>query len=175
MSELIKMNQASEMALNKMLGELQDSGAIQIASLLPSLGGVLSDPDQGGFPGKAFFGEVKGFQKAVEMPSTLSGDPNETHEVDVLEVRDITGDYAKGSFAFYAGNGGLKAKVGKVKAAKLVLIYYAGELEARKDAPKAWNKPKDFGFIIVNDRAVGQKLYDTAKGYYAKRETAPAK
>jgi hypothetical protein len=160
MTALSTLNNKQAESLNKLLNEAVDSGAVKVADLLPGLNSMLSDPEQGGFPGKAFLGEVKAYLKDVEMPSGLASDPDATHLVDQLEVRDATGDYQNSSWAFFASNSGLKAKLSKLKNAKFVLFVYRGELEPTK---KGWNPPKDYGMLEIVDLATGREMYNKIK------------
>lgn len=166
LSTLEQMNVQTASELNKMLTELEKSGQIKTAELLPSLNAVLSDAESGGFPGKAFLGTVKSYTQGVEMPSTLGASDDETHAVDQLEITDVTGDYTHASFSFNAANGGLKAKLSKLKDAGLVLVVYRGEMEPTK---KGWNPAKDYGFMEILDKKVGEQLYGFLKGRYPKK------
>jgi hypothetical protein len=166
-NDLQVMSENIESALNKKLAELQDAGQIKTAELLASLNSVLSDAESGGFVGKAFLGDVLSYTAGLEMPSNLSQDENATHLVDQLELRDVTGDYVKASFAFNASNGGHKAKLAKVKGAKQVLVIYRGEMEPGK---KGWNPAKDYGIMEIIDKKVGAELYAFAKSLYPKEK-----
>lgn len=166
-NELKTMNANNELALNNMLRDLEKSGAIKVAELRPSLGALLTDEKNGGFVGRAFLGEIVGFQKDVDMPSM--DDKDDVHQVDILELKDASGDFNGETFAFNAGNGGLKAKVAKVKDGKFALIFYRGEMEPTK---KGWNPAKDYG-IIGGQGADGLQaltaFYAKAKSLYPKK------
>lgn len=162
----MKMDDKKALLLNNLLADLEKNGDIKIAELRPSLSALLSKTKDGGFPGKAFLGEIVGFQAGVEMASME--DKDDLHEVDILELRDVTGDFNGETFAFNAGNGGLKAKVAKVKGLKHVLIVYRGEMERTNEN---WNPPKDYGMIgteTANGLAALKLAYTKNKANYTK-------
>lgn len=158
--ELMQLNDSQSKTLNELLGDLEAKGVV-VAELRPSLGAVLSDKASGGFPGRVFLGENKGFQTNVPMKSM--GDADETHDVDVLELKDVTGDFNGEVFSFNASNGGLKAKVGRVKGSKYVMVVFRGENEADNKLHNPW---KDYGILGADDLALLKPAYTKVKATY---------
>ena len=155
----LKQLQPSKLAaVNKLLGDLQATGQIKVADLHPSLNAWLSNPENGGFAGRVFFGQRLSYAQGVEMPPV---DPREEPKaVDVMELRDVTGDVAHETFNFYAGNNGVKAMLAQVREAPYMIIAFKGETESDR---KGLNPRKDYWIVGIQDRAVGQKLYDGVK------------
>lgn len=114
--------------LNTVLEDLIASGDVKVSELNPSLSALLSDPINGGFPGRVFVGKNVGFREGVPMPSM--DDKDEMLPVDVLELKDVTNNFLGNTFNFYARNGGSKAKIQGVKDHEYVLIAFKGEVES---------------------------------------------
>ncbi len=117
------LNEGALSAVASTLEMLKASGNVQISDLFPGLAPRLSDEKHGGKPGMIFLGAVQRYSADQTLPGQ---DGEEGDVVDVAQLQDVTTDYQGAVFNFYAGNGGLKAKLRNVKDSKFLCIMFKG-------------------------------------------------
>lgn len=157
-NELMNIDNKALSAINATLEALEKSGELKVSEIYPSLTPVLSSRKAGGYPGKPFLGKIRAYNANVELPSVQ--DPDVTKEADVLEVQDVAGDYNGTVFNFYAGNGGLKAKIRAIKDFPFVFLAFRGENENETPGMNPW---KDWFVVGFKSKEAGMKLVDLFK------------
>lgn len=131
-----------ESVLNKFLAELEASGQVKVRDLFPSLNGYLTEKGPG----------ACGVYKVLDyLPEAVDSDLQPGQKSDVVNLIDMEGH----RWAFYASNGGTKAKFRGVSAGEILILFYAGK---QKSATKGFSDWHDYRVISARDQKTAEAI-----------------